>query len=501
MSEPENILTILLADDEAEALEEGFARVFKREGFRLLTEELADRVMSRVASERPAAVLLDVLFPRGGQLEPVGCELVRELKDRYPTLPIIMLSGAIADESKANAADEQALALADFVYAKDSLSGADAKAALYQLIGAVRAAIVRAKEPADLDKRLGFHVGMTPAMKKIAGEIVRFADTDISILITGEPGTGKEELARAIHRLSPRKDGPFKAVNCGQFRNEDLLHSELFGYERGAHSTATRDREGVIESASGGTLFLDEIQALTTATQQALLRTLQFKTIKRVGANDERNVDVRFVSATNADIEKMLKSGELRQDVFDRLSGTTVRLPPLRDRKVDIHFLVQMFISQANREQNRAVPVIEKVSLDVLDKLKSFPWPGNIRALRNAVFRAVALAQSNILLPALFDHLDENSGEVEVAGGAPPTPGASMAEGELTWSALKDMQGELRRNRLLAFIRKIQVETGAVPDGQALAIRLGTSYANLRRVLSNSKIRLRELPDTGGGDD
>lgn len=493
------LLDVLLADDEGAALAEGFDRAFRKAGLRLSTETSADNVVARVDKDRPAAVLLDVLFPRGGRFEPIGLKLIRVLKNRYPALPVVLLTATMTDDR--NAPDEETLGLADFSFAKDALYGSDPQVALKQLIEEVHAAIDRVAQPANLDERLGFYVGTTEVMQRLAEQAVRLAATEISVLITGEPGTGKEELARAIHRLSPKSAGPFTALNCGEFLNEELLQAELFGYERGAHSTAREAKAGVIVSTSDGTLFLDEIQAMTPATQQALLRTLQFKTVRPLGATEDRHVDVRIISATNADPGKMVNSGEFREDTFQRLVATRLHLPALRERKEDISALALRFIEQANEEIKPSVPVLSVLRESVRARLMAYDWPGNIRELRNAVFRAVTLARWNVLTPSIFEHGGQQPIREEKQGPASTSINPLSSKDELTWTALMEMRGTLRRKQLIEFIREVAAATGAKPDGKDLAERLGISYDNLRRVLSEAKISLRDWPNIGRNDE
>jgi DNA-binding NtrC family response regulator len=487
------LINILLADDEGETLAEGFSPGFRKAGFNLLTETYADRVLERVKTDQPAAVLLDVIFPTVRGYERVGLELIRTLKEQYPALPVVLLTATLSDGQ--NPLDEQALDLAYFSFGKDSLCGDNPQAALQQLIGQVRAAVDSSAQTASLDEHLGFYVGETARMKKLAEEAILLASAELPVLITGEPGTGKEELARAIHRLSARNTGPFVAINCGQFRNEDLLQSELFGYEKGAHSTAREAKPGVIESASGGTLFLDEIQAMTLTVQQILLRALQERKVRRLGANGDRKVDVRFISATNADLTKMMDSGAFRPDIFGRLKGALIQLPPLRERKEDILALAQRFIREANAEAKRQVPVNETLRPEVLGLLRDYDWPGNIRELRNAIFRAVALARSTVLTSSLFDltppQLIDQTRQPQASVVAP----LSVSGKELTWSALLQTRGELRRTVLIDFIRQVEAERGSKPTGKELAGRLGVTWDNLRRVLSEAGIELRKWPN------
>lgn len=215
----------------------------------------------------------------------------------------------------------------------------------------------------------------------------RAAAADITVLIFGETGVGKELLARAIHNASPRATGPFQAINCGALP-EHLLEGELFGNERGAFTGALQARPGLFEAANGGTVFLDEVGELTSATQVKLLRVLQEKVVMRVGARSTRPIDVRFVAATNRDLEADVAAGLFREDLFFRLNGLGLTIPPLRERPVEIEPLARSFVVSACEQMERT-PL--GLSDKVIERLRAYRWPGNVRELRNVMERAVVL--------------------------------------------------------------------------------------------------------------
>jgi transcriptional regulator with PAS, ATPase and Fis domain len=217
----------------------------------------------------------------------------------------------------------------------------------------------------------------------------RAAASEATVLVTGESGTGKERLARHVHELSPRSQGPFVAINCGALP-ENLLESELFGHTKGAFTGATGDRAGLFEAAAGGTLFLDEIGETSPTMQVRLLRALQERRVRPVGANREIPVDARVVAATNRDLAGMVEEGSFRKDLFYRLRVVPLEVPPLRDRRDDILPLSRHFISHTCAA-NRCGPCA--LSADVLDLFHRYPWPGNVRELENAIERAVVLAE------------------------------------------------------------------------------------------------------------
>jgi DNA-binding NtrC family response regulator len=240
-------------------------------------------------------------------------------------------------------------------------------------------------------------VGKSPSMVAVYRMIARVAPTDSTVFIAGESGTGKELVARALHDNSRRAKRPFTAVNCGAF-TESLLESELFGHMRGAFSGAQSNHRGVFETASGGTIFLDEISETSSAFQVKLLRVLQEGEIRPVGAAEARRVDVRVVAATNRRIPELLKSGQFRQDLLYRLSVINIELPPLRERREDIHLLVDHFLHRVNtRLERKAIAAPETLAW-----LSSLNWPGNVRELENAVERAVTLNIGGRLMPEDF---------------------------------------------------------------------------------------------------
>src|SRR3954469_18744988 len=234
-------------------------------------------------------------------------------------------------------------------------------------------------------------VGTSPALRAVLTRISKVAPSDSTVLITGETGTGKELVARAIHRRSPRASRAFIAVNCAAIPR-DLIASELFGHEKGAFTGALQRRLGRFGVADGGTIFLDEVGELASDTQVALLRVLQEREFERVGGQHPIRVDVRVVAATNRDLTEAVADGTFRQDLFYRLNVFPLDMPPLRERQEDIAVLVEYFI---NRYARKAGKTIRRVSKRTLDRLKSYPWPGNVRELQNVIERSVIVSDSD----------------------------------------------------------------------------------------------------------
>ena len=234
-------------------------------------------------------------------------------------------------------------------------------------------------------------VGTSPSMKKLYELISQVGPSAASVLIVGESGTGKEMVARTLHDLSPRKDGEFVAVNCAAIP-ETLLESEIFGHERGSFTGAESRRLGLFELADDGSLFLDEVAEMAAATQVKLLRVLEERSFRRLGATEEIRVDVRILAATNRNPKEALDDGHLREDLYYRLNVFTIELPPLRERLDDVRLLVESFIQNFNERDGKSLRGIDE---DALVALKSYRWPGNVRELRNVVERAVIVARGD----------------------------------------------------------------------------------------------------------
>src|SRR5213594_684554 len=249
----------------------------------------------------------------------------------------------------------------------------------------------------ELEQRHDLVIGRTPAMQEVYKAVGRVAPTDATVLIQGETGTGKELIAKTLHYHSERH-GPFVALNCSAIPNE-LLESELFGYERGAFTGAVERRIGKFESAAAGTLFLDEIADMPLGLQAKLLRVLQEREFTRVGGRDALRTDVRIIAASNQDLEAAVRAGRFREDLFFRLNVVRLTVPPLRDRRGDIPDLIQFFIDKFNRDLGTA---IVGVSDDVRELLMRHTWPGNVRELENALLRAAVLARGRTLVPEDF---------------------------------------------------------------------------------------------------
>jgi DNA-binding NtrC family response regulator len=286
-----------------------------------------------------------------------------------------------------------------------------------------------------------------PAMRTLYEQAARAARTDLSVLLLGETGAGKEVLARAIHAHSPRAKGPFLGIDVSAL-NEATLESELFGHEKGAFTGSVATRIGLLESANGGTLFLDEAANLSLETQKKLLRVIELREVLRVGANRPRPIDVRFVAATNRDLEAESRAGRFREDLFYRLNGLTLVIPPLRERPLDIEPLARMFLAAACKQIERAAP--PGLSPAALELLRRHAWRGNVRELRNAMERASALCVGESVLP---EHLPPSLLAVASAPVAalPSRPADGPAR---TDAALRGQLRDLERARIAGALER-----------------------------------------------
>ena len=343
----------------------------------------------------PAVVTLDLGLPPHPDTAEEGLAALEEILRAAPLTKVVVLTG---NQDRANALRAVELGAFDFHLKPVNLD--ELKVVLR------RAAYLRALERDSQEQsrrdeetiRFKDILGSTPKMKEIFNVINRVAKTDATVLIEGESGTGKELIARAIHANSPRKNGPFVAINCGAIP-ETLLESELFGHEKGAYTGAHVQRKGKVELAGGGTLFLDEIAEMPLALQVKLLRFLQEREIERIGGRETIPIDVRVLAATNQNLEAAIGKGAFREDLYYRLSVVTIRVPPLRERGEDVVLLANAFLRRNAQSLGRRV----RFSPDALRAIVEYGWPGNIRELENKVHRAVIMASARTIEPGDLD--------------------------------------------------------------------------------------------------
>src|SRR5499426_668219 len=411
--------SILVADDDP-GLRESLERTLAREGYRVVVASDGQAALERLQGGGVDLVLTDLKMPGLS-----GIELLRAAKAIAPDVDVILLTafGTIEEAVKA---------MKDGAY--DFLTKPVQRAQLQRVI---RQALERRdliQQNRALQQRLdallkqGDVIGASPAFRRMMTLVQQVADSSATVLVQGESGTGKELVARAIHERSPRRQGPFVAVNCAALP-ETLLESELFGYEKGAFTGAAGRKEGRFELASGGTLFLDEVADLSLVTQPKILRVLQEGEFERLGGTRTLQVDVRIVAATNRDLSEMVKDKRFREDLYYRLNVITVRVPPLREHPEDIRLLAQHYLRVYSAKNGRK---LEGFSTEAIARLESYAWPGNVRELENLVERSVLLARK--------DRIDAEDLPEEVMGVKRPPRDAIL---ELVGTPLADIEERL----------------------------------------------------------
>jgi two-component system nitrogen regulation response regulator NtrX len=370
---------ILIVDDEKNIRAE-LSGLLADEGFRAITAADANEGLRLFAEENPDVVLLDVRLPGRS-----GLEVLDEIRRRDPEIPVIVMSGQGTIETAVRATK-----LGAFDYLEKPL---DPERLLLTLRNSLETGRLR-KKTRELSHaahgKLGI-VGASDAMQKLRTEIERAARADARVLITGENGTGKEIVARALHDRSPRAAGPFVKINCAAIPKE-LIESELFGHEKGSFTGAHSRKIGKIEAADGGALFLDEIGDMSAEAQSKLLRVLEEGEVERVGGNEPIRVDVRFLAATNKDLAKAIDSGAFREDLFYRLNVIPIHVPSLTEHAEDIPALIEHFREQFAEETGRPQPSFSRQGIELL---LSWPWPGNVRELRNVIERLSIMVEAN----------------------------------------------------------------------------------------------------------
>lgn len=370
--------SVLFIDDEISALK-AISAILKKEGYKVHTATTAEEGIEIIKNTPLDCLLLDYRLPKMD-----GIDLLKWLKCNQISLPTIMLTAYGTIEKAV-----EAMKLGAYHYL---IKPVDTKL----LLNVLNEAIEKSrglKGLQEIESPFPEIIGKSKAMQEIFYIMQMVSESNANVLITGESGTGKELVARAIHKKSLRKSKPFIIVDCTTIP-ENLLESELFGYEKGAFTGAVDRKIGLIELAHEGTVFLDEIGELPMFLQKKLLRFLQEKEIQRLGSTQRIKVDVRVISATNRDLEKGIKDGLFREDLYWRLNVVRINLPPLRDRKEDIPLLVNYFLNKFSKENNKPIPQIEP---EVMDALLNYDWPGNIRELANVIERAVVLSPSGII--------------------------------------------------------------------------------------------------------
>ncbi len=383
---------LLIVDDEL-SMRQFLTHLFQRDGHSIRVAENGRKAMAMLREQSADVIISDVKMPDMG-----GIDLLRAARDLQPDVEVIMMT-AFANEQTAHEAF--LIGAFDFVHKpfdnnllKEKVARALQKISIVhekQALQVENDALIKGQRARG---QLGNIVGRSDRMQSVYQMIDTVAQVQSTVLITGESGTGKELVARAIHDLSPRAQKPFVSINCGAF-TETLLESELFGYMKGSFTGANANRKGLFEAAEQGTIFLDEIGEMSPAMQVKLLRVLQERKVRPVGAHAEVEVNTRVIAATNRNLSAMVKDGSFREDLFYRVSVIPMELPPLRERGSDIAELAEHFIGKYCAQTGRTIAI----SAPAMRLLESYSWPGNVRELEHTIERAVALERADLIQP------------------------------------------------------------------------------------------------------
>jgi DNA-binding NtrC family response regulator len=461
----------VLVVDDADGMRAYLAAVFEGRGFEVDTCEDGRRALALLESGAdPDLVLLDVLMPGDD-----GLATLAAIRERWPALPVLMMSvigraSTIVQAMQAGAADYLTKPFEEV-----ELDGALDRLGLHSSRTARREGLASAGRA-----QAGRTVWISQAMREIRSVIERIGETDVTVLIQGESGVGKEVVAREVHAVSSRGSGPFVKVNCAALPT-DLLESELFGYERGAFTGAAGRKQGKFELANGGTIFLDEIGEMGPPLQAKLLQVLQDAEFTRLGGNREIKVDVRIVCATNRSLVEMVSRGTFREDLFFRLNVVAIEIPPLRDRREEIPLLVETFLARYSALYGRP---LRGLSQRLIDAMKHYAFPGNVRELENLIKRIVVLESEEQVVAELTR---PRSGE-----------GGRRAELDALLSEMEETAGELPL-REVGRRFALEVEREAIVhvlestgwNRKQAARRLGVSYKTLLQKIRECEVDAR----------
>jgi two-component system response regulator PilR (NtrC family) len=392
---------LLIVDDEL-GMRQFLTHLLQREGHVVRVAENGHVALAQLQQQAPDLIISDIRMP-----DMSGVELLRAAKELYPEVEVIMMT-AFANVDTAREAF--LIGAYDFVqkpFDNDLLKEVVTRALTKISLVTENKALIKGQRSLG---KLSNIIGRSKRMQDLFQMIETVSQVSSTVLVTGESGTGKELVARAIHDLSPRAEKPFVSVNCGAF-TETLLESELFGYVKGSFTGANANRKGLFEAANSGTIFLDEIGEMSPAMQVKLLRVLQERKVRPVGATDETIVDTRVIAATNRDLASMVSAGTFREDLYYRISVIPIELPPLRERAEDISELANHFVQKFCAPAGRSLTISE----NAMRLLERYLWPGNVRELEHTIERAVALERTNSIEPERLPEKISNYNPYRVA--------------------------------------------------------------------------------------
>lgn len=457
---------ILVIDDDRTVLRFAQQAFADTPEVKVQTASTASEGMEAMDASLPDVVLLDVMLPQIS-----GLELAAQVRHKDPKLPIIFITAA--DDSD-TAIEAMKMGAYDYLLKPLDMQNVQTlvqRALTTRRMMQVPVKMVDSTETVSTDDVL---VGRSPQMLNVYKEIGRVAAQDVTVLIRGESGTGKELVARAIYQHSNRNQQTFMAVNCAAL-SETLLESELFGHEKGAFTGADRRKIGKFEQCNGGTLFLDEIGDMSPLVQSKVLRLLQEQSFERLGGTETIRTNVRIISATNRDLNKMVDEGQFRLDLYHRLNGFEIRLPPLRDRTGDVELLLEHYLARLSQQLNKQV---EGISPEAMERLLRYAWPGNVRELQNVLRRTLLKSATTVIVP---DFLPDE------LNGSSNTPAAAVDEHDADMAAFVSQRKSQGSNNLYAetlefMERYLLVRVLRECDGNQskAAERLGITRGSLR---------------------
>ncbi len=378
--------TVLVIDDER-SMRDFLAIMLKKEGYQVFLAEDGKTAINSINKNVFDVVISDIRLP-----DTNGIELLKHCKRVSPETDFILITAYASTESAVEAVK---MGAADYIFKPFDVD--ELRIRVQRCVTKKRLERENIYLKKSVERQLQFSniIGQSPKMQNIFELIAKISITNSTVLIWGESGTGKELVSKAIHYNSLRKDHAFVSINCGAMP-ENLLESELFGHVKGAFTGAVHNKKGLFEVADRGTLLLDEIGQMSHGMQVKLLRVLQEKSIRPVGGNEEIPFDVRVIAATNQDLQKAVEQGTMREDLFYRINVIPIKIPPLRERKDDIHLLVEHFLKKYSEGTGKA---ILRVSAEAIALLENYDWPGNVRELENAIERAIALETQDVITP------------------------------------------------------------------------------------------------------
>lgn len=449
-------LKLLAIDDDAQNLEL-IGSALEREGLEIATEQDPEVGFETFLKFRPRIVLLDLVMPKVS-----GIELLQRIVSIDPGVDVILITAHYSAESAVEAIQKGA---ADYLTKPLDIDKLRARIESLMADAEVRQKTLRLDQELIGAYQFEGMVGRSPLMLEVFARIRRIAPHFRTVLVTGDTGTGKELVARALHRLSPSARGPFVVCNCSALV-DNLVESELFGYVKGAFTGAIQDKVGLFEHADGGTIFLDEIGELAPAVQAKLLRVLQNHQVQRVGSLVPRNIDVRVIAATHRNLKTMVREGSFREDLFYRLAVIEIGLPVLASRREDLPLLERYFIEKFSAEYNKSIAGLVRRAQT---RLATYPWPGNIRELENVLGNACMMADGSLI----------DIGDLPERLRTPHGDGTQVSEGFLSLD-------EVQRRHVL------RVLEGVGGNKVRAAEVLGIGRATIYKLLSKMKIEGRK---------